>query len=92
MSCVISEKEHNKSFNMLTRLILMVLSMTSIDIVLGNLNYDNRQKINVNKCCETNELYLDNKCRHFNQVNETLWVPTFTTEDGKINSNVLYRY
>lgn len=72
--------------------VIIIITISRIRYVLGYVSNENKLKISVNKCCETNELYLDNKCRHYGEVNETVWVPMFTTKDGKIHNEVHYRY
>lgn len=69
---------------------IIFLLLFSVEI-LGNINYVDEQKIRVNKCCELNELYVDNSCRHLNEANESAWTPTFTTLDGRINDKIHYK-
>lgn len=70
-----------------------ILLLFSVQATLANINYKNEQPwVSVNKCCLLNELYVDNSCRYASEVNESLWIPTFTTENGKIVDNVHYGY
>lgn len=51
----------------------------------------NRYTVSVNKCCEINEMYVDNSCVHKNHTKEQEWRPIFTDEYRIANKDIPYR-
>ncbi|XP_017768553.1 PREDICTED: probable G-protein coupled receptor Mth-like 5 [Nicrophorus vespilloides] len=47
-------------------------------------------KVRVNKCCEENEIYVQNYCTNINETRETKWRPIFTSEHGRSNQQIDY--
>lgn len=50
------------------------------------------EPVHINKCCEENELMIDNRCTTINDTHMTLWQPLFTNEQGRTNLQVKYRF
>ncbi|XP_038206468.1 probable G-protein coupled receptor Mth-like 5 [Zerene cesonia] len=44
---------------------------------------EQQNSVQINKCCEDNEIMIDSVCRLAELYNESLWQPLFKTEDGK---------
>lgn len=64
-----------------------------MSIVLTVASPDNTAKtvVLVNKCCEEDEIMVDNHCTHLNETNVSAWSPVFTSEDGKGNIPVNFK-
>lgn len=60
---------------------LLLLQLFAVS-ALGSLS-DDAGRVKVNKCCEPYELYVNKSCTHSSKVNETIWSPKFTHENGK---------
>ncbi|XP_045460935.1 probable G-protein coupled receptor Mth-like 5 [Harmonia axyridis] len=74
----------------------LILLIQCIQSVFGNIRESNsfskeNDLVRVNKCCEPYELLLGKSCVHFNNTNEKIWQPMFTSERGEANIKVSYR-
>ncbi|KAF5271726.1 hypothetical protein FQA39_LY08049 [Lamprigera yunnana] len=61
-----------------------------LSLVINLITVSEMHQIKVNKCCEMDEVLFEDHCVHANRINETVWKPLFTSENGKTNVQVNY--
>ncbi|CAH4036923.1 probable G-protein coupled receptor Mth-like 5 [Pieris brassicae] len=72
---------YNEVFLVLFSIVLYTYAEVS-DTDLNDLS-EQQNSVQINKCCEENEIAVDSVCRLAEQYNETLWNPIFRTENGE---------
>lgn len=70
--------------------VLIFATLLTYSICNSELNPNNPNNliVKVNKCCESNEIYLGSYCVVVNKTNQ--WHPMFTSEKGQSNLQINY--